>query len=94
MIEILSFIPKPIQLGVLGLIVGGAGFLGMESRYVNSSQFTKSYILNLKQAIRKELHAEDLTEREKERLEDDLAELIDELCYETNNNDRLCEDAD
>ena len=93
MMEFLSLIPKSAQVVIASLALGGAAVFGLESRYVTASQFTKNYVLTLKQEIRevrKLLKDTNLTEHEREMLEEDLAELIDELCYETDNRDRLC----
>ncbi len=91
MLDLLALIPKPIALSIASLVIGAAAFGGMESRYVTTSDFTKSYVLQLKREIR-EVRKEIKDEAHsglKARLEDDLAALIDELCM-TAPDDREC----
>ena len=92
LIDLIKLVPIPVQIAVAGMLLGGAAFAGLETRYVNASQFEKSYILNLKSAIReimRELDESELSDRERTWLEEELEALIDELCYETP-DDRLC----
>jgi hypothetical protein len=82
------------QIAIVCLIIGGVAFAGLETRYMTVSDFTKSYVLDLKKIIREieyDLRDLDLTERERRDLEMELEELIDELCYEKP-EDRLCEE--
>ena len=93
MLTLLDALPTGIKTTVALVAVGGAATFAAESRYMTVADFTKSYVLNLKSEIRdirKELRDADLSEREREVLEDLLDELIDELCYEMP-NDNLCE---
>ena len=92
LIELLGMLPSSVQIVIASLFVGGGAVAGLEARYMTVSDFTKSYVLDLKaeiRAIKNELKAEDLTDRERESLEEELEELIDELCYE-NPEDRYC----
>ena len=83
-LDLLGLIPKPIALCLASLVIGGGGFAALETRYVTTSDFTKSYVLQLKREIR-ELRKEIAAERDDRRradLEEDLAALLDELCVE------------
>jgi hypothetical protein len=93
-IDLVKLIPVPVQIAVVSMVLGGVAFAGLETRYMTVSDFTKSYVLDLKKAIREieyVLREEDLTERERRDLEMELEELIDELCYEKP-DDRLCQE--
>ena len=92
-IDFLKLIPVPIQIALASMIIGGTAFAGLETRYMTVSDFTKSYVLDLKSAIReiiRELENPDLTERERTWLEQELETLLDELCYEKP-DDPLCD---
>lgn len=78
---------------ITALLVGVAW--AAEERYVPKEAWEKQYILELKDTIReirKDLKDADLSEREREFLEEEIADLVDDLCYETDDEDRLCED--
>lgn len=62
-----------------GLIVGYA-----EIRFMTVADFTKSYVLDLKQAIRaaRDDLKEAETERERRLIQEDIESLLDELCEE------------
>lgn len=94
MLGLLDAVPASVKGGIALLLLGGMGVFGAESRYMTVDDFTKSYILDLKAEIReiqKELRFEELTEREKLWLEEQLEALLDELCYEVP-DDPYCED--
>src|SRR5210317_1844656 len=94
LLELLKLIPVQAQVAIVCLLIGGLSFAGLETRYMTVSDFTKSYVLDLKKVIREIeiiLREEELTERERRDLELELEELIDELCYETP-EDRKCDD--
>ena len=94
LLDVLKLIPVSVQIAVASMVIGGAAFAGLEVRYMTVSDFTKSYVLDLKREIREiwaELEREDLTERERQWLQDELESLLDELCYETP-GDRLCQE--
>lgn len=91
-IDWIKILPTSIQIAVASIIIGATAVYAHETRYMTVSDFTKSYILDLKQAIReivRTLESEDLSERERAMLENDLEALLDELCYEAP-EDRLC----
>jgi len=93
-LELLKLIPKPIQLTIAGILIGGLAFAGHETRYMTVSDYTKSYILDLKGEIRetrKDLANPDLPAEVREILEEALESMLDELCYEVP-DDRYCED--
>lgn len=92
--DALTLLPKSVALSIASIVIGAGAFAGLEVRYVTASDFQKSYVLQLKREIR-ELRreiadAEDAGEPT-DRLEDYLAELIDELCLEMP-DDRECTD--
>lgn len=90
--DALSFLPKGVALTIASIIIGAGAFAGMETRYVTSGQFQKSYVLQLKREIRelrREIREAEDAGEPTERLEDYLAELIDELCLEMP-DDREC----
>jgi hypothetical protein len=94
LLDLIKLIPGQVQIAIVCLIIGGVAFAGLETRYMTVSDFTKSYVLDLKKIIREieyDLRDLDLTERERRDLEMELEELIDELCYEKP-EDRLCEE--
>lgn len=92
LLDCLKLIPVPVQIAVASMVIGGVAFAGLETRYMTVSDFTKSYILDLKKLIRdleQDLEDENLTDRERDWIEEELESLIDELCFE-NPNDRTC----
>jgi len=94
--ELLKLIPIPVQVAVASMVLGGVAFAGLETRYMTVSDFTKSYVLDLKKLIReieRDLEELTLTERERRIMEMELEELIDELCYEKP-SDRICQGED
>ena len=87
--DLLGFLPKTVQIAVASLVIGGGAIFGAESRYMTVADFTKSYILDLKREIRtleNELRDSTLTARERQRLNEQLQALLDELCYELPND--------
>ena len=93
-IDFLKLIPPQVQVVIASLVLGAAVVYAAESRYVTMDRFQKAYILDLKKIIREIeyiLRDEVLTDRERRDLELELEELIDELCFETNNQDRKCD---
>lgn len=82
--KILELIPQSYRLPII-LVLSGVGLAyGHEIRYVTASDFTKSYVLNLRgeiRELRKELR-EAATASEKERIQEQIDAMIDELCYE------------
>ena len=96
-LELLSLVPKSVQVVVASAALGGGAVLGMEWRYVTSSDFRKSYILDLRGEIReigRDLQNPDISEDAKELLREQLERLIDDLCFETENTDPYCKDRD
>jgi hypothetical protein len=94
LLDFIKLIPVSLQVAIASMVIGGAAVYGAESRYMTVSDFTKSYVLDLKKSIReimRTLDDEMLTDLEREWLEIELEELIDELCYEAP-EDRLCKD--
>lgn len=84
-LDVIKLIPVPVQIAIAGIVIGAATVYGAESRYMTVSDFTKSYVLDLKKMIReirKDLKDETLTDREREHLQAEIEELMDELCYE------------
>ncbi len=84
-LELLKLIPRPIQLTLVGILIGGVAFAGHEARYMTVSQYTKSYVLDLKseiREIRKDLANPDLPLEVREILQDALEAMLDDLCYE------------
>ena len=89
LVDFIQLIPKELQIGIACLVIGGFAFAGMESRYMTVSDFTKSYVLDLKKLIRElkeDLKDPTLTARERHHLEMEIEELMDELCYEKPND--------
>lgn len=85
-LDLLALLPKSVQILVAGLLIGGIAFAAHEERYMTIGDYTKSYVLNLKaeiRAIRKDLKDSSLSSGEKERLQEQLQQLLDELCYES-----------
>ncbi|GAF70805.1 unnamed protein product [marine sediment metagenome] len=84
LLELITLVPKSMQVVVASMVIGGAGFYGHESRYMTVGDFTKSYVLDLKRTIREIQNELDQTsDPEIQRfLRQQLNELIDELCYE------------
>lgn len=94
LLDLINLIPKELQIGIACLVIGGVAFAGLETRYMTVSDYTKSYVLDLKKAIREiqnDLRSLDLTERERLHLEMELQELIDELCYERPDDKIYCD---
>ena len=95
-LNFIKLVPAPVQIAVASMVIGGAAFAGLETRYMTVSDFTKSYVLDLKKLIReieRDLEELTLTERERRIMEMELEELIDELCYEKP-SDRICQGED
>ena len=83
--ELLGLMPRPIQIALAGILLGGIAFAGHEVRYMTVSQFTKSYVLDLRSEIRalaRELTNPDIDSRTRRILQEQLDQMIDELCYE------------
>ena len=94
LLDLIKLIPLNMQIGIACLVIGGLAFAGLETRYMTVADYTKSYVLDLKKAIREieyTLRIEELTERERHRLEVELQELIDELCYEKPDDKIYCD---
>lgn len=77
---VLNVIPKPVLLMLAGgMVVGYA-----EVRFMTVADFTKSYVLDLKAAIRD--YRADLkgaeTDRERALIQEQIDALLDELCEE------------
>jgi hypothetical protein len=92
-LELLGLMPKSVQIAIAGILIGGAAFAAHEMRYMTVGQFTKSYVLDIKSEIRqiqKDLSDEELDARVRDMLEEQLAFLLDDLCYETP-DDPYCE---
>jgi hypothetical protein len=88
-LDFLKMLPASVRWGaIVGLLVVGIAY-GHEVRYMTVGQFTKSYVLDLKSLIREfrnDLKDPTLTPREREDIEEDIAALLDELCYEMPND--------
>jgi len=85
LLELLSLMPRAVQIAIAGILIGGVAFAAHETRYMTVSQFTKSYVLDLKseiRAIRRDLSDPDIDERTKQFLREQLDQMLDELCYE------------
>ena len=81
-LDALGLLPLPVQVAIASVVLGAAAVFGLETRYVSASDFQKSYVLQLKEAIRdvrKDIRDAE-TDEAREILEEDLAEFIDELC--------------
>lgn len=92
-LKLIEAMPPSVRLLFIGLLLGGACFAGAESRYMTVADFTKSYILDLKGEIRQiryELQNPELSQEHRHLLEEQLEELIDELCLETGHKDPYC----
>lgn len=93
-VELINMMPRAVQLTIAGILFGGLAFAGHEIRYMTVADFTKSYVLDLKGAIRetrKDLRDPELPDQVREILIENLAAMIDELCYELP-SDRECKD--
>ncbi len=93
-IEILALIPKGVQIVIASGVLGGAGFYVHEVRYMTVSDYTKGYVLDLKSEIRQilqDVNREDLDPQVREILQEQLDELLAELCYERP-DDPYCEE--
>lgn len=91
-LDFIKLIPVPVQIAVASMVIGGVAFAGLETRYMTVSDFTKSYVLDLKKLIRdlsQDLEDPNLSDRERRWIQEELESLLDELCYEKP-NDRLC----
>jgi len=92
--DFVKLLPTPVQITVAAVILGMSVTWAMESRYMTVSDFTRSYVLDLKSLIRdlhNDLKDEELTDREREWIEEEILSLTDELCYEMP-DDRLCKE--
>lgn len=90
-VDLIALLPKPVAIAVASIVIGAGGVYGLETRYITASDFHKSYVLSLKseiRALRKEIRDE-TDERMADRLREELAALIDELCLEAP-QDREC----
>ena len=93
LMKLLALIPKSLQVVIAAMIIGMSIAYAHEVRYMTVSDYTKSYILDLKAAIRelqKLLRDSTLSNHDRETIEDQLAEAIAELCYE-DKNDKYCD---
>jgi len=84
MIELLAVIPKSVQIVVASILLGAGAVSGLETRYMTVSDFTKSYVLDLKAAIRDLRNDLQVAQSDRERawLREQIELLLDELCYE------------
>ena len=90
-LKLFDYIPKPIAAGLACIIVGVGGTYAHEARYMTVGQYTKSYVLDLKQYIRdlrKDLREAE-SDGERDRIREELERALDELCYEIP-DDPLC----
>lgn len=84
-LELLGMMPRPVQIAIAGLLFGGIAFAAHEQRYMTVDQFTKSYVLALKSEIRNikiDLADANLDARVRAVLVEQLAAMLDDLCYE------------
>ena len=84
-LQLLSAIPTSIQVFIASAAIGGVGVYAHESRYMTVGDYTKSYVLDLKREIRSiqyELQNPDLDQQIRHMLEEQLQDMLDELCYE------------
>mgnify|MGYP001825919104 CR=1 FL=1 len=91
--RLLELIPESLRIPIVCVILGGGGVAYAEARYMTVSDFTKSYVLDLKAEIRaleRELRRDGLDPEYVAMLREQLASMIAELCYETDNNDPYC----
>lgn len=89
LIELLKQLPPMVRVAIIGLILGAGVVYAHETRYMTVGQYTKSYVLNLKaeiRAIRDNLTDQNLDAGTRKLLEEQLASLLDELCYERPND--------
>lgn len=94
--DVLSVVPKSVQLVIAGGVLTGAVVTAAETRYMTVADYTKSYVLDLKAEIReikKDLADPDLSPQVRAMLQEQLDSLLDELCYEVN-DDPYCKDRD
>lgn len=85
LLKLIEMIPQAIRLPIVFLMLGGAATLGAEARYMTVSDFTKSYVLDLKSEIRqlRQQIADPATSADvRALLREQLEALLDELCYE------------
>lgn len=90
---ILGFMPKSVRLMAIGAIAALAAGAAAESRYMKISDFTKSYILDLRsdiRAIKKDIEATQ-DDAARKVLEEQLERMLDDLCLETRGDDPYCE---
>lgn len=86
LLKLFEYIPKPIAQAVALILLGVFAFAGTETRYMTVSDFTKSYILDLKselRSLRKDIADDEIAADIKEHLREQFEALLDELCYET-----------
>ena len=92
-LKLLDSMPKSVQMVLAALALGVGVAYAHESRYMTVSDFTKGYVLELKKAIREMegiLRTPTLSPTEREIYNEELEELIAELCYEIPNDNRYC----
>lgn len=83
--DVLNVAPKSVRLLVAGSVLTGAVVMAAETRYMTVADYTKSYVLDLKAEIReikKDLADTDLSPQVRTMLQEQLDSLLDELCYE------------
>lgn len=84
-LKLLAVIPSSVRVVIVAVVLGIGIAYAHETRYMTVSDFTKSYVLDLKKTIRElnyELRRPDLTPRERIFLEEQIANYVAELCYE------------
>jgi hypothetical protein len=84
-LDLLGLMPRPVQIAIAALLIGGIAVAAHEQRYMTVDQFTKSYVLDLKAEIRntkKDLADPELDSRVREIFVEQLNAMLDELCYE------------
>ncbi len=93
LLQLFSVIPTSVQVVIASVAIGGAGVYAHEARYMTVSDYTKSYVLDLKREIRSiqnELNEAGIDPGLYRMLSEQLEELLDELCYERP-DDPYCE---
>lgn len=84
-VDLITLLPRSMQVAIVGILLGGIVFAAHEQRYMTVGQFTRSYVLDLRTSIReiqKDLANPNLHPDVRVILVEQLALLIDELCYE------------